>query len=123
MLLIRSAEEGDIDLTDRTNGSSVWKRSPAPKGCDLGPKSGPLSWLCPVRVPLIWALMRGDDVGWLVWMATAAAFCPLNQWLVRRKCLDHRPWFVPSMWGPVGTLIIVMAHPIGWQSRARHRPG
>jgi hypothetical protein len=55
-----------------------------------------------------------DNVGWLACMATTAAFYPLNQWLVRRKGLDHRPWFVPSLWGALGTLIIVMARPSGW---------
>jgi hypothetical protein len=56
-----------------------------------------------------------DNVGWLVWVAMIAAFYPLNQRLVRRKGLDHRPWFIPSLWGPVGMLIIVMAHPMGWR--------
>ncbi|GIM98166.1 hypothetical protein Ato02nite_099590 [Paractinoplanes toevensis] len=55
------------------------------------------------------------NVGWLMWLGIVAATYPLNQWLVRRKGLDHRPWFVPSLWGPVGTLIIVLAHPMGWR--------
>ncbi|BEL04678.1 hypothetical protein Q0Z83_028690 [Actinoplanes sichuanensis] len=48
------------------------------------------------------------------WLTAVAACYPLNQWLVRRKGLDHRPWFAPSLWGPVGTLIIVLAEPMGW---------
>ncbi|GAA0522798.1 hypothetical protein Ade02nite_82320 [Paractinoplanes deccanensis] len=51
----------------------------------------------------------------LAWLATIAAFYPLNQGLVRRKWLDHRPYFVPSLWGPLGTLIIVLARPVGWR--------
>jgi hypothetical protein len=54
-------------------------------------------------------------MGWLMWLATVAACYPVNQWLVRRKDLDHRPWFVPSLWGPVGMLIIVIASPVGWR--------
>ncbi|SNY68694.1 hypothetical protein [Paractinoplanes atraurantiacus] len=56
-----------------------------------------------------------EVLGWLAWLATIAAFYPLNQWLVRRKCLDHRPWFVPSLWGPVGTAAIILARPAGWR--------
>ena len=47
--------------------------------------------------------------------ATVVAFYPFNQWLVRRKGLDHRPYFVPSLWGPVGALIILFARPLGWR--------
>ena len=58
--------------------------------------------------------MRDFLVG-LAWLAMLAVFYRLNQWLVRRKCLDHRPWFAPSLWGPLGTLIIVIARPAGWR--------
>ncbi|MFC0004365.1 hypothetical protein [Micromonospora siamensis] len=51
----------------------------------------------------------------LVCLAVLFAFYRLNQWLVDRKGLDHRPYFAPSLWGPVGTLIIVLAKPLGWQ--------
>jgi hypothetical protein len=51
----------------------------------------------------------------LAWVATIAIFYRLNQWLVRRKCLDHRPWLVPSLWGPLGTVLVVMARPVGWR--------
>ena len=54
-----------------------------------------------------------DNLGWLAWVATVVAFYPLNQWLVRRQGLDHRPYFVPSLWGPVGALIIFSARPVG----------
>lgn len=54
-------------------------------------------------------------MGWLGWIATVSVFYPLNQWLVDRKSLDHRPYFVPSLWGPIGTLIIIAARPIGWR--------
>lgn len=55
-------------------------------------------------------------------------FYPLNDYLVRRKGLDHRPYFTPSLWGPFGTLIIVLAPPSGWkghgmdQARSTQRP-
>jgi hypothetical protein len=55
-----------------------------------------------------------DNLGWLAWLATVVVACPLNQWRVRRKGLDHRPWFVPSLWGLVGTLLIAMARPRGF---------
>lgn len=54
-----------------------------------------------------------DGLGWLACLVTIAAFYPLNQWLIRRKGLDHRPYFVPSLWGPLGALIIVTARPTG----------
>ncbi|MFF5082747.1 hypothetical protein ACFY36_37390 [Actinoplanes sp. NPDC000266] len=57
----------------------------------------------------------GDYLGWLAWLVIIGAFYPVNQLLVRRKCLDHRPYFVPSLWGPLGTLIIVLARPVGWR--------
>jgi hypothetical protein len=56
-----------------------------------------------------------SDGLWLACLATIAAFYPLNQWVVRRKSLDHRPYFVPGLWGPLGTLIIVIARPTGWR--------
>jgi hypothetical protein len=46
--------------------------------------------------------------------AVVAAFFPLNRRLVARKGLDHRPYLAPSLWGPLGTLIIVLAPPRGW---------
>ena len=55
-----------------------------------------------------------SDVVWACSVAVTAAFYPLNQWLVNRKQLDHRPYFVPSLWGPLGTLIILLARPVGW---------
>jgi hypothetical protein len=51
----------------------------------------------------------------LAWVAAFFAFFRLNQWMVNRKGLDHRPYFVPSLWGPLGTLIIVLAAPRGWK--------
>ncbi len=39
------------------------------------------------------------------------AWFRLNQWIVERKGLDHRPWSAPSFWGPIGTLCIILAHP------------
>lgn len=62
--------------------------------------------------------MRGI-VQILVCMASLAVFFRLNQWLVDRKELDHRPYFVPSLWGPLGTLIIVLAQPTGWRKPQR----
>jgi hypothetical protein len=56
-----------------------------------------------------------DAVEFLCWSAVLAGFYHLNQRLVDRKGLDHRPYFVPSLWGPVGTLIIVLAQPRGWK--------
>ncbi|PWU52104.1 hypothetical protein DLE60_17330 [Micromonospora globispora] len=53
----------------------------------------------------------------LAWLAAGYAFFRLNQWMVDRKGLDHRPYFVPSLWGPLGTLIIVLAEPRGWKRR------
>ena len=50
-----------------------------------------------------------DSLGWLACLTTIAVFYPVNQWLIRRKRLDHRPYFVPSLWGPLGTLIIAAA--------------
>ncbi|GID95217.1 hypothetical protein ACFQFC_23550 [Amorphoplanes digitatis] len=69
--------------------------------------------------------MIRDNLGWLTAAALEAVFYPLNQWLVRRKGLDHRPYFVPSLWGLVGTLIIVMAEPMGWRpaNRSAIQPG
>ncbi len=46
------------------------------------------------------------------------AWFRLNQWIVDRKGLDHRPWFAPSLWGPFGTLCIVLAEPAGWRRPA-----
>ncbi len=43
------------------------------------------------------------------------AWFRVNQWLVGRKGLDHRPWFAPSLWGPLGTLLILLAEPRGWR--------
>ncbi|SCE84950.1 hypothetical protein [Micromonospora mirobrigensis] len=53
----------------------------------------------------------------LVCLVALFAFYRLNQRLVDRKGLDHRPYFVPSLWGPLGTLIIVLAQPLGWARR------
>ncbi|MDP9816661.1 hypothetical protein [Spirilliplanes yamanashiensis] len=50
-------------------------------------------------------------------LAAIAGFYLVNQWLVERKRLDHRPWFVPSLWGPVGTVLIILARPVGWRHR------
>ncbi len=52
---------------------------------------------------------------WIIGIIVMAAFYRLNQWLVTRKGLDHRPYYVPSLWGPIGSLIIVLAHPAGWK--------
>jgi hypothetical protein len=57
----------------------------------------------------------GQFVHLMVVLAVFGAFYRLNQWLVTRKGLDHRPYYVPSHWGPVGTLIIVCAQPAGWK--------
>jgi hypothetical protein len=51
----------------------------------------------------------------LAWVAAFLVFFRLNQWMVNRKGLDHRPYFVPSLWDPLGTLIIVLAEPRGWK--------
>jgi hypothetical protein len=60
--------------------------------------------------------------GFWLWMTQMAvtgtllyAFYRLNRWLVDRKGLDHRPYYVPSLWGPIGTLIIFCAQPVGWK--------
>ena len=58
--------------------------------------------------------MWDDLIRWIL-CAQAAAFYPINQRLVRRKGLDHRPYFVPSLWGLLGFLIISMASPRGWR--------
>jgi hypothetical protein len=54
-------------------------------------------------------------VVWMMLIMVMGAFYRLNQWLVGRKGLDHRPYYVPSLWGPLGTVIIVLARPVGWQ--------
>jgi hypothetical protein len=56
-----------------------------------------------------------DIVQLLFCAASLAVFYRLNQKLVDRKGLDHRPYYVPSLWGPLGTLIIVLARPAGWR--------
>jgi hypothetical protein len=57
----------------------------------------------------------GGTVAFLVWLAVVVGFYLPNQRLVCRKGLDHRPYLVPSLWGPVGTLIILLAEPRGWK--------
>jgi hypothetical protein len=57
----------------------------------------------------------GHLVLWMAGLIVMGAFYRLNQWLVARKGLDHRPYYVPSTWGPIGTLIIILAQPIGWK--------
>ncbi|WP_422734478.1 hypothetical protein ACN26Y_06545 [Micromonospora sp. WMMD558] len=54
----------------------------------------------------------------LAWLAGFFAFFRLNRWLVDRKGLDPRPYFAPSWWGPIGSLIILLAEPRGWRRRA-----
>lgn len=49
----------------------------------------------------------------LAWWGVELTFYQLNQWLVDRKKLDHRPYYVPSLWGPLGTAIILLAEPRG----------
>jgi hypothetical protein len=48
-------------------------------------------------------------------VSVIVVFYYLNRRLVDHKGLDHRPYFVPSLWGPLGTLIIVLAQPRGWK--------
>lgn len=74
-----------------------------------------LAYLVVISVAI---LMRGSTGQFVLLMAAIAmhsAFYSLNQWLVNRKGLDHRPYYVPSLWGPMGTLIIVCAQPAGWK--------
>ncbi len=71
----------------------------------------PMGWVT-------WSPRRGgvtmELVDALAVLSGEWAWFRLNQWIVERKGLDHRPWFAPSFWGPIGTLCIVMAHPRGW---------
>ena len=79
---------------------------------------GRLACLVVLAALLVIGIIRGSVqyvILWLALMLVMTAFYRLNQWLVTRKRLDHRPYYVPSHWGPIGTLIIVLAHPAGWK--------
>jgi hypothetical protein len=65
-------------------------------------------------LPPDWGLVEGA-LAFVIWSAVVLGFYVPNQRLVRRKALDHRPYFVPSLWGPFGTLVIVLAAPRGWK--------
>lgn len=58
-----------------------------------------------------------EVVGFAATVCGIWAWFRLNQWIVARKGLDHRPWFAPSLWGPIGTVLIVLADPRGWRRR------
>ena len=53
----------------------------------------------------------------LACLTVTGGFYLINQGLVDHKNLDPRPWYAPSWWGPVGTVMIILAKPVGWKRR------